>query len=85
MVTLIDTTKEHPDNPSLSPHTVGEDGLPKAKVPPKAAPLLSNLSVNGVSIPEAEVLQEVQNHSADTPGQALEAAARALVVRRERT
>ena len=54
---------------------------PDASVPPKARPVLSEISVNGVPIPEADILAEAQNHPAETPGAALIEAARALVVR----
>lgn len=77
-------------NPSLKrlsadpakPET-GYDGYiePDTTIPPKSRPVLSEISVNGISIPEAEVLAEAQNHPADTPGAALIAAARALAVR----
>lgn len=40
-----------------------------------------HVSVNGVTIPEASILREAQNHPAASPGEALAAAARALVVR----
>lgn len=52
-----------------------------AKQPPKARPIFSAVSVNGVVVPEAEILAEAQNHPAENPGAALAAAARALVVR----
>jgi peptidyl-prolyl cis-trans isomerase C len=54
---------------------------PDTTVPPKARPVLSEISVNSVSISEADILAEAQNHPADTPGTALIAAAHALVVR----
>lgn len=54
---------------------------PDTSVPPKARPVLDRISVNGVEIPQAEILAEAQNHPADTPGAALMGAARALVVR----
>lgn len=50
-------------------------------VPPKARPVLKEISVDGVAIPEADILAEAQNHPADTPGAAVQEAARALVVR----
>ncbi|MCI5073987.1 peptidylprolyl isomerase [Oricola sp.] len=50
-------------------------------MPPKAAPVIREISVNGVSIPEADVLAEAQNHPAKNPGGALRAAAEALVIR----
>lgn len=77
-------------NPSLRcdpAHAAGRDGgysgyaEPDTTVPPKARPVLTEISVNGVSIPEAGILAEAQNHPAETPGEALIAAAQALVVR----
>lgn len=77
-------------NPSLSAREGGEIRLeggyngyvkPDATVPPKAKPILSEISVNGVNIPEAEILAEAQHHPAANPGEALMAAARALAVR----
>jgi len=50
-------------------------------VPPKARPVLDRITVNGVAIAEADILAETQNHPAETPGEALLQAARALVVR----
>lgn len=54
---------------------------PDTTIPPKAHPVLSEISVNGVAIAEADILAEAQHHPAETPGAALLAAARALVVR----
>lgn len=54
---------------------------PDTKVPPKAKPVLNEISVNGVPIEEAEILAEAQNHPADIPGRSLLEAAHALVVR----
>jgi peptidyl-prolyl cis-trans isomerase C len=54
---------------------------PDTTVPPKARPVLAEISVNGVSIAEADILGEAQNHPAENPGAALIEAARALVVR----
>lgn len=51
------------------------------RIPPKAKPVFNQVSVNSVVIPEADILQEAQNHPAETPGEALLEAARALVVR----
>lgn len=45
--------------------------------PPRAAPI----SVNGVTIPHADIARETQNHPAGKPVDAWRAAARALVVR----
>lgn len=51
------------------------------RIPPKAKPLFNKIAVNGVAIAEADILHEAQNHPANNPGEALLAAARALVVR----
>ena len=51
------------------------------RIPPKAKPLFKEVSVNGVVIPEVDILQEAQNHPAQTPGEALLEAARSLVIR----
>lgn len=51
------------------------------RVPPPARPVLNEISVNGVAIAENDILAEAQNHPAETPGEALLSAARALVVR----
>ncbi|MBA5779470.1 peptidyl-prolyl cis-trans isomerase [Stappia sp. F7233] len=75
-------------NPSLSqpPQGGSGDGYTTkqevdTRVPPKAAPVLAEISVNGVAIPESDILGEAQNHPARNPGEALRAAAEALVVR----
>lgn len=54
---------------------------PDTKVPPKAQPLFRSMRVNGVEIAEHLILAEAQNHPAGNPGEALEQAARALVIR----
>jgi len=54
---------------------------PDTRIPPKAAPVIREISVNGVAIPESEILAEAQNHPAENPGGALRAAAEALVIR----
>ena len=46
-----------------------------------ALPKPKAVSVNGVVIPREAIAQEVQNHPADKPIHAWQAAARALVVR----
>lgn len=51
------------------------------RIPPKAKPVFSAVSVNGRTIDEADILAEAQHHPASNPGEALAAAARALVVR----
>lgn len=54
---------------------------PDTDIPPKPAGIIGDVTVNGELIPESEILAEAQNHPADTPGEALHLAARALVVR----
>lgn len=61
------------------PYTTRQE--PDTRVPPKARPVLTAISVNGVAVPEAEILAEAQHHPAASPGEAVAAAARALVVR----
>lgn len=75
------TLNSRPDRPGGEQR--GYDGYiePDTKIPPKARPVLTEISVNGVAIPEAAVLAEAQNHPAENPGKAVEAAARALVIR----
>lgn len=51
------------------------------RVPPKARPVLDAISVNGVSISEAEILAEAQHHPAENPGAAVVKAAQAFVIR----
>ncbi len=51
------------------------------RIPPKAKPVFSAVAVNGRTIDEADILAEAQHHPASNPGEALAAAARALVVR----
>ncbi|AAL54196.1 peptidylprolyl isomerase [Brucella melitensis] len=50
-------------------------------MPPKPRPVFDAVSVNGVTIDEADILTEAQNHPAENPGAALLSAARALAVR----
>lgn len=54
---------------------------PDTDVPPKAKSVMKEISVNGVPIEEADVMAEAQQHPANSPGKALLAAARALIVR----
>ena len=49
--------------------------------PSGAVPALGEISVNGITVPEGEILAEAQNHPSENPGGALRAAAEALVVR----
>lgn len=54
---------------------------PDRRIPPKATPVFAEIAVNGIAIPEADILAEAQNHPARNPGTALHAAAEALVIR----
>lgn len=83
MVTLYRNASLKQEPAALADGKTGYDGYiePDTIVPPRARPLMSEISVNGVAIEEADILAEAQNHPADTPGTALLAAARALVVR----
>jgi len=77
MVTLY-KTGNLPDDTARS-YTKKQDI--DTRIPPKAKPVFNKISVNGITIEEAEILAEAQNHPADTPGDALSQAARALVIR----
>ncbi|KZL28927.1 peptidylprolyl isomerase [Pseudovibrio sp. Ad37] len=68
-------------NPNLNEGAQADVDLPSTKVPPKSKPIITDVSVNGVQISEQDILAEAQNHPAENPGQAVQAAARALVVR----
>lgn len=83
MATLYQNRSLKTAPPGGTASGAGYDGYvePDTTVPPRAGPVLARISVNGVSIAEADILAEAQNHPADNPGQALIAAARALVVR----
>jgi peptidyl-prolyl cis-trans isomerase C len=78
MVTLVNNLT--PTNPAQQP---GYDTRtePDTRVPPKPKPMMPTVSVNDVVVPETDILEEAQHHPADNPGEALKAAARALVVR----
>ena len=54
---------------------------PDTKIPPKAKLVVKEISVNGVPVSEADVLNEAQQHPASNPGEALRQAAHALVIR----
>lgn len=54
---------------------------PDTTVPPKPAPVMKPITVDGVTIAEEAILHEAQNHPAESPGAALQAAAEALVIR----
>ena len=76
-------------NPTLTTHPEAPGGQrsydgyiePDTRVPPKARPVFEEVRVNGVVIPEADILAEAQNHPAANPGEAVRAAARALAIR----
>ncbi len=73
-------------NPTLqgdptTPESYSTYQQPDTKVPPKARPVMAEISVGDVAIAEDDVLKEAQNHPAKNPGDALFEAARALVVR----
>jgi peptidyl-prolyl cis-trans isomerase C len=77
-------------NPSLGISEGGAQGKgdsystyqePDTRVPPKAGPVMREISVNGVAVAESEILAEAQNHPAENPGAALRDAAEALVIR----
>lgn len=82
MVTLFDKTR----NTAAAGNGGPQDSYsgyrePDTTVPPKARPVIDEVSVNGVAIAESDILAEAQNHPAENPGAALAAAARALVIR----
>jgi len=54
---------------------------PDTTIPPKPAKVIKDVLVNGVLIPESDIMAEAQNHPAETPGAALAQAAHALAVR----
>ncbi len=68
-------------NPNLSQSAEEDVDLPSTKVPPESRPIIKGVSVNGAQISEQDILAEAQNHPAENPGQAVQAAARALAVR----
>ncbi|MBY8916361.1 peptidylprolyl isomerase [Nitratireductor sp. L1-7-SE] len=73
------------DHPAAAPSPDGQGYTtyqePDTRVPPKPLPLFRAIAVDGVPVPEDEILREAQNHPADNPGKALRAAAEALVIR----
>lgn len=75
MVTLFKAEMQNTDEGYVKKQEID------TRIPPKAKPVFNKISVNGVTIPESDVLQEAQNHPANNPGEALQEAARALVVR----
>ncbi len=78
MVTLVNNVQPAANDPQSGYDTYLE---PDTRVPPKPQSMMPVVSVNGVEIPESEILEEAQHHPADNPGEALKAAARALVVK----
>lgn len=79
MATIIDNKTVASKNAQTDGYTTYQE--PDTKIPPKAKPIFSEVSVNGIEIKEADILAEAQNHTAETPGEALMEAARALVIR----
>jgi peptidyl-prolyl cis-trans isomerase C len=75
------TLKTRPDAPGGEQRSYDGYIEPDTRVPPKARPVFEEVSVNGVVIPEADILAEAQNHPAANPGEAVQAAARALAIR----
>lgn len=76
MVTLFNSKTE---DSAPQPYSKKQDV--DTRIPPKAKPVFNQVSVNGVAIDEVDILAEAQNHPAENPGEALIAAARALVIR----
>lgn len=79
MTTIIDNKTTAPKGDAGEGYSTYQE--PDTTIPPKAKPIFSEVSVNGVEIKESDILAEAQNHSAETPGEALMEAARALVIR----
>ncbi len=75
------TLSTRPDTPGAPADSYSGYKEPDTSVPPKAKPVMEAVSVNGTVIPEEDILAEAQNHPAETPGEAVKAAKRALVVR----
>lgn len=70
------------DQPTPNPANAYEGYVePDTLVPPKPSSVLEEISVNGVSINEADIMAEAQQHPSSSPGKALLAAARALIIR----
>ncbi|MEP1206226.1 MAG: peptidylprolyl isomerase [Rhizobiaceae bacterium] len=80
MVTLVNNLAP---KQGATPSPAGYDAPVKldTNVPPKPKPTLPVVSVNGVVIPETEIMEEAQNHPAENPGKALRAAAQALAIK----
>ncbi len=73
-------------NPALGAGPKGDNANPTyiepdTNVPAKPKAVIKDVSVNGKMITEQEIMEEAQNHPAETPGAALAEAARALCVR----
>jgi peptidyl-prolyl cis-trans isomerase C len=73
--------KEHPANPGAQTASYSGPIEPDTKVPPKAKPIMAEISVNGTAISETAILAEAQNHPSENPGMAVKKAARSLVIR----
>ena len=78
MVTLVNNLTEKKTDPASGYDKYLE---PDTRIPPKSKPILNAVTVNEVPIAEAEILAEAQNHPAETPGEAIAAAAQALVIK----
>lgn len=82
MVNLLNTIRKKSARPAQdASESYGTYQEIDTTVPPKARPCFNQISVNGVEIPEQLIMGEAQNHPANNPGEALLAAAKALVVR----
>lgn len=73
------------NHPAVGPSPDGQGyttyQAPDTRVPPRPLPVMKDISVDGVVIPEDAILREAQNHPASSPGAALRSAAEALVIR----
>ncbi len=78
MVTLVNNLTSKAVDPAAGYEKYLE---PDTRVPPKSRPILDAISVNGEPVREEEILAEAQHHPADNPGEAIAAAAQALVVK----
>ncbi len=78
MTTLIDRTRPAPKAPPAPPAAAPSSGC---SVKPAIEAKPKTVSVNGVTISRAAIARETQNHPADRPIDAWQAAARALAIR----
>ena len=77
---MVSVLVNPPSGRSAGDPSTGKDagtGAPAGAV----VPALGEISVNGIAVPEREILAEAQNHPSENPGEALRTAAEALVVR----